>query len=176
MNTLSGAWCKYTGLNANCWAVYDNDLFFGGTDGVVYQAEHGGTDNGAVIPLRMLPAWSHLGHRGRQKFVTMVKPVFTTDVGVIPDVSIAVDYEEPTSGGVSQDIEAAWLIWDVTEWDDSTSLWYGLGTSSNYRGGGNMGTVVSPYWTLDLDATSSGAEFEFRAIATEVTYMLGSVL
>lgn len=38
MNTVTGAWCRLRDLEANCWAVFNGDLYFGSSDGVVYRA------------------------------------------------------------------------------------------------------------------------------------------
>src|SRR5262249_39569 len=38
MNTLTGAWCRFTGQNANCWEVWKDNLYYGTNDGVVRKA------------------------------------------------------------------------------------------------------------------------------------------
>lgn len=45
VNTLS--WCRFTGLNARCWATFGNDLYFGTTDGQVAKYGPLYTDFGA---------------------------------------------------------------------------------------------------------------------------------
>ena len=30
VNVLTGAWCRFTGMNAVCWEVFNDDLYFGG--------------------------------------------------------------------------------------------------------------------------------------------------
>jgi hypothetical protein len=106
----------------------------------------------------------------------MVKPIFTTDVDLLPSVSIAVDYEDPSGSGSTFDITGLFFIWDTTLWDSATEPWYGLNTAVNYRGGGNIGTVISPYWYMDMDAAAAGVEFDFRAVGVELTYEIGGVL
>ncbi len=44
MNTVTGAWCRFEDQNANCWAVANDQLYFGGDYGTVYQAAVGFQD------------------------------------------------------------------------------------------------------------------------------------
>ena len=44
-NVRTGAWCQYVGWDANCFAVMNNLLYFGTSDGRVMQAEVGGYDD-----------------------------------------------------------------------------------------------------------------------------------
>jgi hypothetical protein len=74
MNTITGAWCRYTGINANCWAETQTALYFGG-NGIVYQGEYGNNDDGASIIGVCVPAFNYFGSQGRKKRFTQIKPV-----------------------------------------------------------------------------------------------------
>lgn len=37
MNVQGGGWCRFTGLNAYCWSLFNQGLYFGGVDGSVWQ-------------------------------------------------------------------------------------------------------------------------------------------
>ncbi len=37
MNTVTGAWCKWEDIVSHTWQVYNNDLYFGSSDGYVYE-------------------------------------------------------------------------------------------------------------------------------------------
>lgn len=50
VNTITGAATRFTGINARCWGLWKNSLYFGG-DGVVYLADDGLDDAGADIEL-----------------------------------------------------------------------------------------------------------------------------
>ena len=39
INTLTGAACRFTDMDANCWGIYNGDLYFGSSGGIVYKAE-----------------------------------------------------------------------------------------------------------------------------------------
>ena len=46
VNARTGAWARYSGWDANCFAVFNNSLFYGSSDGRVMQAETGSADDG----------------------------------------------------------------------------------------------------------------------------------
>ena len=118
MNAITGSWCKYTNFNANCWAIFGEELYFGGNDGVIYKAETGDNDDGEQIDGKLQTAFSHLGSPGIKKQFTLLRPVMITDGGVTPTIRVVVDFEDsPTSlSTVSSDIQGA--IWDEEDWDD----------------------------------------------------------
>lgn len=78
MNTVTNAWCRYTGIKANAWEFLSDRLFFGGNDGTVYQAETGTSDNGAAINAQAKQAFSYFGDPGSQKRFTGARPVVTS--------------------------------------------------------------------------------------------------
>ena len=44
VNTETGAWCTYSSLNATCWGIFDEQPYYGRSDGYVYKAEDGYSD------------------------------------------------------------------------------------------------------------------------------------
>lgn len=92
MNTITGAWCRFTGWNALSWALYKDKLFYGGLNGVVVQADVGYSDNGANITADGLQAFNRFG-TGYQKQFTALRPVLFASYGVLPACSVNVDYE-----------------------------------------------------------------------------------
>lgn len=93
VNTNTKAWCKFTGMNANCWEVFNDELYFGGS-ATVYKADTGKADNGADIVGTLETAFSYLGSKRYNKRVSMIRPIITTN-GSSPGVSVAInaDYE-----------------------------------------------------------------------------------
>lgn len=116
MNTRTGAWCRFTGMRALCWSGYDDGMYYGGADGVVYQADTGTDDNGTTITADAQTAWNYFGNRGARKRWTGVRTVM-----VSPDLSIAlgVDFAEiltPSTQIVTTTQSGG--QWDDAEWDD----------------------------------------------------------
>lgn len=48
LNVNTTAWCSFSGLNARCWAVFGNTLYYGGTDGTVYMYGPNNVDFGST--------------------------------------------------------------------------------------------------------------------------------
>lgn len=174
-NTITGAWGQFTNMPAACWAAFENNIYFGG-DGEVFKAEFGANDNGQPIQVEVLPAFSHVGARGRLKHVKMLKPYFSTDIpGVAPMMAVAIDYKVPGAPAAVSNVDGNFFQWDVTPWD-GPAVWYDEEVITDWSGASNLGTVIAPYMRLDVDAAGAGAEFEFRWIATDIVYELGGVI
>jgi hypothetical protein len=127
MNTITGAWCRYLGWNANVFETVQDSLYYGGNDGTIYQAEYGTDDDGAAITGTMVPAFNYFGERVRQKKFNMIRPtiVGTNSVSVLID--IVTDLNIPSAVRAPPTSTVAGLPrWDVSAWD--TSPW----SPSNY--------------------------------------------
>ena len=48
-NTLTGAWWRCKDIDARCWGMFNENIYFGLGDGVVYKWDDGVTDNGSAI-------------------------------------------------------------------------------------------------------------------------------
>jgi hypothetical protein len=105
MNTLTGAWCRFTGMNANCWAVYLDRLFFGGNDGLVYEADTGSVDLTVAVDAVGQTAYNYFNMRGKLKQWKLLQPLLTTDSDSRPAIGLSTDFKDnatlgtPTSAG-----------------------------------------------------------------------------
>jgi hypothetical protein len=122
MNTLTGAWCRFIGQNANCWAVMDDRLFFGGNDGVVYEADVAGADYTGAFTAIMKTSFQYYGNRGTKKRWTMVQPLVTTNYAVAVNFLIDVDFRDTTTysylstQGVTNGSLWGHMIWGRDNW------------------------------------------------------------
>lgn len=122
MNTLTGAWCQFSGWNANCFELFNDNLYFGGNDGTVNQAYAGGLDLSTPIAADMQCAFNWFDDPGRTKRMTMVQPLMTAAGTVTP--TIAIDEDFATSTAVATvSILAGGSLWDQAIWD--TDAWAG---------------------------------------------------
>lgn len=132
MNTITGSWCKLTGFHANCFTVYNNNLYYGASTGVV-QALTGASDDGAYITGKAQQAYNYFGSRGAMKHMELIRPVLeasgTFSLGMAlsssfaqpPDVAIA-----PVAGNAGAG------VFDTGVWD--TATWgYDKTTESSWR-------------------------------------------
>lgn len=141
MNTRTGAWCRYTGINAQTWGMYSDALYFGGPDGVVYRAETGATDNGASITGDGIPAWNYFGARNRLKHWTAVQPVLRSNGSSLTyGVALRTDFDpalKPAGQGTASASTTAWgaawgSAWAVGEqvfrdWRGAAGIGYNAG-------------------------------------------------
>ena len=150
MNIVNGSWCRFTGMDAHCWAVSGGEIYFGG-DTAVYKALSGSTDNGASIPTHMKPAFSYFGTRGKQKVFSMIRPIIEVTGVLSAALEINVDYEDrlpqdvPTFSGADT---APWNIspWNVTPWSRGAQIQRGWQSVNGvgYCAAANMKTSGVP--------------------------------
>lgn len=123
MNTITGAWSSFTGMEANCWGLLVDTLYFGGNTGVVYQADTGFTDDGAGILCQLKTAFNYYGSRGTNKYVTMVRPVYQANGN--PSILLGIDMDFANNDpGSNLDVPTGGSGWDDGMWDDAT--WSGF--------------------------------------------------
>ncbi len=117
MNTITGAWCKFTGMDANCWAVYKDNLFFGGNAGIVYQADTTGLDVSTPIDATGQGAYNYYKSKGRLKQWKMLQPLLTTDSTSRPSVGISTDFRDNAVLGTPTSSQIPSALYDVAVYD-----------------------------------------------------------
>lgn len=126
-NTITGAPCRFIGMDAFCFGLLDDDLYYGGGDGRVYKWDSGSSDNPAGVSQDIVAdgsqAFSYFGSEGRNKLFKEVEPMFESsgppnaavdlnlDFQILPSQSLAA---VSTSGAG----EALWGSgkWGVAKW------------------------------------------------------------
>lgn len=141
VNLQTGAWCRFLNQNGSAWGVYNNGLYFGGTDGTVFQADSGNTDAGAAIEFEYRQAYSTYG-TPHNKLFNMIQPNITASASFILDTDIDVDFLGAPYGNPLQTGDSGAAEWDEPEWDEPE--WGGDVTfANNYSGIGAYGTYGS---------------------------------
>lgn len=169
VNTRTGSWCEFTGMNANCWGNFGNNIFFGGNDGKVYKALVGTDDNGSNIQTTALTSYSYFGSRGRIKRWTMVRPVLRSTGSLKISTRICVDFARILPEYPDNTDETVGTEWDMGDWD--TSSW-----------GGDY--VVEKHWrsvegsglNAALALRTSTKFQEIQWVSTDYNYELGGVI
>jgi hypothetical protein len=126
INTITGSWCQFQGMNGQSWSLYNGELYFGGYDGVVYKANTGTSDNGGAITGDLRQAWQMPGNRAQNKRVTMGRPIFRTNGPVYTSFGIDVDYVASMlpAPSLSYSVGALWgtAVWGVDAWGGGYQL------------------------------------------------------
>lgn len=123
VNVLTGAWCRFTGMNAVCWEVFNDDLYFGGQNGFVYKADSGESDDGDPVNADCLQAFTDAGLPGTMKRYTMLRPLFRSDGSLGITLQFNVDYAISAPGTNPTPGTASGPVWDVALWN--VSYWAG---------------------------------------------------
>jgi hypothetical protein len=118
MNTLTGAWCRFKGWNANCFAVMDDVLYFG-MNGVVCKAWQGNSDAGANINTDAKPAFNYFDAEGRLKQWKMARPVFSANANPSPGIGLNTDFDD-TDSTQTTTFTGTVALWDGAMWDVSS--------------------------------------------------------
>ncbi len=156
MNTLSGAWCQFIGMKANCWELLNEDPYFGGNDGVVYKADTSGTDAANTLSADMMTAYNYYNLRGNQKRWTMCRPQLTTDGQVNPGLALNVDFRDDAPLSIPSTQIVAASLWDVALWDEG--LWAGdIRTKANWDSVDGIGYCASIRLAVDIEPILIGS-------------------
>lgn len=128
MNTITGAWGNFTDWNANCWALFNDELYFGGNT-YVGQAWDTNADNGSAISGFILQAFNDYGAPGQRKRCTSMRPLFLTNGS--PTIYGGVNWDYNLSNPTSPLSTSAttFALWDTAVWD--TGIWAGDLSPSN---------------------------------------------
>ncbi len=162
-NNITGAWCNFTGWEANCWELFNDHIYFG-SNGVVNKAWVGNADNGSNIPATALQAFKVHGG-ARQKQVKMVRfhMTYTSPPSIYGNVNV--DYDTQDSAAELQlGAPAGSGIWGSSNWDAGT--WAGgLIPSAEWQGATGIGYSFAPFLktasnSIDLEWTATDMIFE----------------
>lgn len=119
--TSTGSWTQFEGLNAVCFAVHNDRLWFGTSDGNVYEADTGTQDNGGPISMDAIPAFNPLGSRASQKQVTAVNVVTNYAAPGFLALDCLADFSTQRRSTLSPGPYDGTSDWNTADWD--ASVW-----------------------------------------------------
>jgi hypothetical protein len=150
MHNITKSWARFTNIEANCWELSGENMYFGG-DGYVGKFYDTNSDAGSNIRAFTQQAYNYFDSRGQQKRFTMVRPILQTDNGV-PTVlcGISTDFETVNlTNQISFNPNILSIgLWDTSDWDDAnwggglitTKIWQGV-TGIGYSGSVSLNIV-----------------------------------
>ena len=166
MNSITKAWCQFTGWAANCHEVFSNTPYFGG-NGAVYKswtADH--TDNAAAIQTNTIQAFNYFGTRGTKKQFTRARPTLLTDGIPSTFIGMNVDFDLSDTTAALTFSPGTTALWDTSLWD--AAVWgAGLAVNNGWQGIAGIGTCGG----LHLKTSSKGMDIQWPA--TDVVYQSG---
>lgn len=117
MNTITKAWCKFTGWNAEDFGIFNGELYF--TSGTtVWKAWTGTSDNSTDIVYYGKQAFQNFGDM-RQKKILMFMPILSVNGTITYNTDVDVDFEDDTISGTATYTVVSGGVWNVNNWNDA---------------------------------------------------------
>lgn len=167
-NALNGSWCNFEGWDANCWALFNDELYFGSSN-FVAKAWSGTADNVANINTVAQQAFNYFGSRGQLKRFTMMRPMLFATGSPAILCNVNVDFQTETPSSALSFTLVAGALWDSAIWD--SSVWGGaLTVLKSWQGVTGTGYCAAPV----LQSATAG--IELRWVSTDIVMEPGAVI
>jgi len=158
MNTVTGAWCRYTGIATKAWNRFNGVAVFGGLDGKVYQMS-GNTDATAGITADALQAWSAL-NMPFDKLAQQARPVITAQGSISYGLALGFDFED-VEAPTPEAAASSGSSWDSSPWDTSPWSTEGL-VFKSWRSVSGQGQYLSASLTVNAKQEISWLKTDYR--------------
>lgn len=140
MNTTTGAWCRFTELNASCLGIFSKDLYMGITSQVM-KLNDSRADVGSNITGELQTAFNYLRRRGLQKHVKLIRPIIQSNGTVSATLKVNADFEDASPSAVPTFSGSSGPAWDSVQWD--TSQWGGEDISKDWQAAEAIGMALA---------------------------------
>lgn len=168
MNTLTGAWCKFTGQNAGCWVVSGDNLYFASqSDSRVFQADNGYVDYVSQIDVDVKGAFNYFNDRQHLKHFHNIQPVLISESRLTFNLDVDTDFEDrliTTTASTTGSGGSAWntSLWDTARWGEGGATnknWYAVGRTGRcaaYRLAGRFKNTTFSISALSITFEQGG--------------------
>lgn len=141
LNTNTGAWARFIGLDSICWALYNDTPYFGTAGGDICEFDTGNNDRGADINADMGTAYNRHGVDHNKQY-GLVRAVYTSDGDLTAALAINTDYDNRDPAFAATYVRTSGSEWDADQWDEAT--WAGDTTYyTAWQSADSMGYVGS---------------------------------
>lgn len=167
MNTTTGAWCRFTGWNANAFELLSDDLYFA-TNTKVCKAWTGTDDSGSAITVTAKQAHSSFGNMAALKHWKGARPIFSANLKPTLSLGINVDFADSTPAVLQTISSLPAGIWDSAKWD--RNAFDGSRVYKEWRTISGIGYYASFYMQITSD------ELDIAWQSTDFLFEVGGVL
>jgi len=157
-NTITGAWTKFTGWNANVLLRASTGLYYADNT-KVYKAWVSNVDVSAPIQADCLPAFNYFGNKAFNKYFTMVRPYILTSGNPTASYGLNTNYLAQDPQGTLSFVAPTGMVWGTMTW--GTMVWGGGLRSTT---GWNTVGAVANSAALRLKVQNNGAEVRFTNV------------
>lgn len=168
MNTITKSWCEFDSWNGECFAEFNDELYFGGD--AVYKAWNGTDDNGSEIVAIGKTAFNYFGQTSQLKRFSMFRPLLQTNGNIEFLTGLDIDFSDRDIVALSNYVVISGAVWDVAKWDES--YWASsLEVVRNWTSpNNNVGYAASG--TLKVNSDS----LEVHWVANDYVYEYGGII
>lgn len=169
MNTITGAWAKFTGWNATAMVVVNDQLYFSALVNGAYIVAKGLTgynDFNTNITLYGKQAYNYFKKRGMKKNWTLLRPIFTVSNQITLGFRIDVDFDSPYySSGITRVGNNSGLslwgtaVWGIGRWvggNVANRQWRAVASKEGYCA--SLAVLVD---VKDIEVSWSSTDFKF---------------
>lgn len=114
INMSSGAWCRFVGINALCWCLFEGRLFFGSESGV-YLFDEGHSDDGMAILGCVHQAYGDLGVPNLKK-ILMLNPRTKSTSPFLLNIYTNTDFNDEEKEYVENVGGGSGSRWNLSKW------------------------------------------------------------
>lgn len=172
-NTRTGAWAPIYGWDIQCLAIFQDQLYFGTSDGLVVRADVGGNDMGVAYTGEYVPKFQEMGNAGL-KYALHARAICRTEQSARVRLSCFADYVVgalPMSDPIGASISTIWG--GGSKWGDGAKWGAGtpFATREVWQGVTAQGFSLAP--GLSITVNRDAAPF-LEIVAISLAYEEGS--
>ena len=159
MNTIHGAWCRFTGWSANCWELMGDALYFGAS-GNVYQADTGGDDSGGAISVVAIQAPNYFESHQQKQF-TMARPIIKANAPMSISFQVNADFDTTAPTNYSSEATGGFTYWGAawgSAWSTPSVIYKQWYTTTAV---GFAGSPAMAFSVKDVTVTWSATDVAF---------------
>jgi hypothetical protein len=148
MNTISGAWSRWTGINAKSWYFSADNIYFG-ANGYVGKAWNTQSDNTASITANILPAYQNFGATSQLKRFTLMRALLGYDANAAYGARMEIDFDlSPTAVTMPTQITSTAGVYGTSTY--GSSVYVGsLKVAKQWKNTTGMGYWASPHLMVE---------------------------
>ena len=172
VNTLTGAWCRFTGWNVNTMVVFADNLYGGTDDGKVIHLDFGGRDGTSEISAIGQGAYNYYKSRGILKNFGHVRALVTTASDLRPSLGISTDFKDNATLGTPVTATVTSALYDTAVYDTSVYAIEGRNVA-DWSAALGEGHCASIHFRA---STNAAGEVSTKINGFDVTYTQGAFI
>jgi hypothetical protein len=174
VNVRTGAWGLFTGIGANCFALFQDRMVYGGKNGRIVQLESTGYDEGRTYTGSCAPLFDDLKDPSSIKIPRQARATLIATSETREALNVLYDYNvgKPPAPDATTGVNGS--AWGIGRWGEAT---WGASpekkTYQTWQSVGGSGYSVSPLVQI---TSGSVAPVEVEIVRIEMTYEAGDVV